>query len=575
MATGPRSDTRLILRRIEVEGFNSYLKPVVFDLKGGVVAVTGKNGTGKSTITSKALTWLVYGKCAPERMGSSAQSLKGKDIVNDDAKEARVKAIMTRGPTTYEIERIKGKGRDQATVLANGVVTNIDPAVVVGVDFNVFVRTVVRGQNDPWNFAEATDGEKRKIIDIVSGALELETAHQEAKKAAKQLKSEIDVIDAVLTSLAIQAAVNVDELHANIANINAQIATGTASNAWITDYVAKLGPEPILDLAPFGQASVVADQRQAIAKQALGAVTHELAVYRRAQPGHPCPVCEEVVDPLSGIAIKAENAAQRLSTVRDESKAADLHAGECHQRHREASKWLSDQKAAWNAARRKYNRVDIAQLEGQLATLQSHLSKIKDQRAENLRQHAVNTQAKKQIARSLRLAEQWVKALSPRGARAHLADATLAAIGAEASKWGSILSAGKMSIDLTSTRETAKKTVREQIVVAVTTQTPAGKVVKRKLLQISGGERARINLAIDLGVSAVFGGMQTLSLLILDEKTFSGMDSDGKQAVIEAMNAAEVHDVIVIDHDPALTGALERTIVVERGADGYSQIREL
>jgi len=56
---------------------------------------------------------------------------------------------------------------------------------------------------------------------------------------------------------------------------------------------------------------------------------------------------------------------------------------------------------------------------------------------------------------------------------------------------------------------------------------------------------------------------------------FSGLDAQGKAAVAHAIAGAGVSDVLIIDHDPTLAGALGRTIEVSRGSDGYTVLTEI
>ena len=113
--------------------------------------------------------------------------------------------------------------------------------------------------------------------------------------------------------------------------------------------------------------------------------------------------------------------------------------------------------------------------------------------------------------------------------------------------------------------------MKEEINVIVTLEG-----TERDLMSLSGGEKRRVNLAVDMGIAAVFarGGSLALSLLVLDEEVFSGMDEQGKQAVAQALHRAGVADVLVIDHDDRLVGVLPRTIKVERDENG-SHIEEL
>jgi DNA repair exonuclease SbcCD ATPase subunit len=171
-----------------------------------------------------------------------------------------------------------------------------------------------------------------------------------------------------------------------------------------------------------------------------------------------------------------------------------------------------------------------------------------------------------------RIADVWVDALAPTGARAHMAEGTLAAIESEANRWLSALSDGHLAVQFAPTKETAQGAVKDQIQTIVTFD---GK--ERSFLAFSGGQKKRVNFAVDLGVASAFsrGGSLALSLLVLDEQLFSGLDEEGKRAVVHALNAAGVADVVVIDHDPALAMALPRAFQIVKAADKFSRIEAI
>ena len=156
-----------------------------------------------------------------------------------------------------------------------------------------------------------------------------------------------------------------------------------------------------------------------------------------------------------------------------------------------------------------------------------------------------------------------------------MAAAALLTSEAAANQWLATLSDKGMSIDFPATKE-VKGHIKEEIQTIVKS-IEKGKEVERDLLTYSGGERRRINLAVDLGVAAAFtrGSGLALSLLVLDEEVFSGLDEGGKAAVVTALHGAGIADIVIIDHDPRLSSVLDRTLEVVRDSDEHSIIREI
>lgn len=192
------------------------------------------------------------------------------------------------------------------------------------------------------------------------------------------------------------------------------------------------------------------------------------------------------------------------------------------------------------------------------------LAEAKRQHRDLLRETFVMRAMELQARRELSRAEAWEAALHPRGARAHMASTALAAVERAACEWLTVLSANRMAVEF------PEDTDREKIGTVVTMDG-----VERDLLTFSGGERRRVNMAVDLGVSSAFakGGL-ALSLLVMDEEVFSGMDEAGKAAVVHALHGAGVADVVVVDHDPRLSAVLPRCVEIVRGSDGYSTVKE-
>ena len=185
----------LIVESITLEGFGSYAGKQTVRLGGnGPVAVVGENGAGKSTAVSKALTWCLYGKCPPERMGSGTRAITGKAVIGTTQDSATVTVLLKNSESNalFRVERnrttksetlkITKESDRQVETLPDEQAT-ID--AIIGADWEVFTKTVVRGQGDLWSFSEATDKRKREILDAISGADELE-AHWEKVKIERR-----------------------------------------------------------------------------------------------------------------------------------------------------------------------------------------------------------------------------------------------------------------------------------------------------------------------------------------------------------------------------------------------------
>lgn len=622
---------RLIVGSIAAEDFLSYRERQEVHLGGsGPVAVVGTNGAGKSSLVSKALAWCLYGTCAPERMGTSTKAMRGKDVLRrhlepihastPKAESATVEVWLrdVDDGTAYQITRTRKKtGSDKITIRTVNAAAGYDEVDgetqndidrLIGATYDVFVRTCLRGQNDPWNFAEATDSKKREILDTISGADMLNEPHKRAKAAKVEAEREaatlaaraadaerraagIDVsaledsarkwADGRVTRLQ-TAQAEVDALATALADAKAHDAAAAGHDQARTTLA---GQRPTVDFTAYQTALADAQRREAQAKAALDVATAGKAKAQALMQSGACPECGQPIAEGS-MAHQAAHVA-----ISDEPwKAAVTHRQACEKALTDARAWLDAETKAWQAKmdalpRTGQPRTPAAQAAYDMAIKRQDEIKAADnpyehsaeqarlQRFSMQREAALFRDREKEERRKMRLADAWVEVLAPKGVRAHMAEAALAAIEAEANKWLAILSDGKFSVAFPPTKTTKRsKATREEI------QT----VIKKgsedlPFLAFSGGEKRRINLAVDLGVAATFarGGALALSLLVLDEEVFSGLDEEGKAGVVTALHHAGVADVVVIDHDPRLSGVLPRTIRAFIGEDGYSRVEEV
>ena len=609
---------KLILNAVEVAGFGPFVRKQTVRFGGrGPVAVVGDNGVGKTTIVSTALVWCLYGKGPPQRMGSATKALSGRNVVNDDSKEAKVTCRFgIEGDTvnSYEVRRSrKPSGSEKVLVLHStpgGPETigtdQLAVDLLIGADYEVFTRTVVRGQGDPWNFAEATDGKKREILDAVSGSEALAPAYEAARSADSMQKGAIAglegrLVDAVRRVGGLSASEPRDRAKqwdegreptltaaaADVAGYDQAIAEAEAAEvameAWLAARSA-LGVPPSLDMKPYDQAIAAVSAPAREAEFELRKAVADFDAVKDFKVGDTCSRGHQPIRAGASI-VEVRKAAK---VVRKRAATAEAETRSALGVHEDAR----DRASAWlrNAAAHHQSQIMGLGPEPSSTSAASSLKLAKaasQQRLADLRAAtnpwiAAAEQAESQklgLAREVAALEEGIRqaklkkiqsealveALSPKGARASLGVAALHAVEAAANRWLAVLSAGRFTVQFTDGKQ----------IRTVVTDRKCNK--ERDLLQLSGGQRTRVNFAVDLGVAAAFarGGSLALSLLVLDEAVFSNLDQPGKAAMVTAVHHAGVRDVVVIDHDPAISAALPRTLAVSIGTSGHSEVQEL
>lgn len=598
----------LILDSITVQGFGSYTQMVTLTLGGqGAVAIVGANGAGKSTIASKALAWCLYGKTAPERMGSGTGMMRGKSILHPKAKKAIVMVALRRGDEMITITRErKRKGADKLTIDADPAEQG-DVDAIIGVDYDVFVRTCLRGQADPWNWAEATDGRKREVLDAISGAdrlaepyerakrilrdlLAIEDSYRQREAAAERRVQESDPAGAErnLAQWEADQATRLASARSELQRLREVLAQKQKADAAAAGLQAQRQTvhAPAFNLKP--QEDWESEQRHkyTVADGQLAVLRTQLAAIPHHTPGANCPTCGQAVGPDAPVEKIRSDLTQKVAAATAVREQAHAEYSDAHRRLEEARAYVRQEQAKYEAELKR-TQVPAPQAPAAQEAVEKAERWVQEiERAENPWARAVEqarahhetakrdlghlSEARRQAHEDLVLAQGWVDVLHPKGVRSHMSRTALAAIETAANSWLSVLTGGAMQISLLPTKD-VKGGSREEIQVIVTMNGE-----ERDLISLSGGEKRRVNLAVDMGIAAVFakGGALALSLLVLDEEVFSGMDEQGKQAVAQAIHQAGVADVVVIDHDPRLSGVLPRTIEVTRGPEG-SQIEEL
>lgn len=604
-----------VIETISLAGFGSYgPKPQTLTLGGrGPLAIIGDNGAGKSTAVSKGLTWALYGKCPPERMGSGTRALTGRAVVGTGQKSTTVRVTLTDTVgALWTVVRSRGlTGRDQLEVNRDGEdLTDATQATIdalVGADYDTWCRTVVRGQGDPWSFAEATDARKREILDVISGASLLgEIAARarekrlEAENEHRTLELDIAGTEAQIARYTIEAtrqarddwdrqfADRIEVLSEEIEALKTAEAEAREHDSSIGDNRAKrqaiCDSEPEIDRAAYDAAIKLASDAYNAANTAFTVQKRDVDRLSSLGLGDPCPTCTQPV----GTKVVETLSAARSSMVaaQDEVTEATAHLDECRSALKGAQAWLDAERAAWKrrladtpavqpmhpAAKREREHAEqrLSDMKGVVNPYVARLELEQSRLADLTRELRIARHATREAAFAVDAARAWEAALGSKGARAHMAEATIAAIETAANRWLSVLSDRPISVEFPPTREVKGK-LKDEIKTIVHMEG-----VTRDLLSFSGGERRRVNLAVDLGVAAACGGGGlSLSLLVLDEEVFSGMDEDGKAAVVQALHGAGVADVVIIDHDPRLSSTLPRTIQVRRDSDGFSIMEEL
>lgn len=209
---------------LAIQNFGSYVGRHSFNLDNqGLITISGRNGSGKSTILD-ALLWALTGETGPRKETSTnARGLASDDVVNEQVgKDAEVVfAFENKEGVVHFVERWRAS-TSRATAngvclrTAFGVVADLDNAEIqrriysaVGLDRELIEQVLIRSQEDVYNFTQATPKERFDIftriegleyLDVIAAAASASSAELNTKRAehagrASGLQQAVKAID--------------------------------------------------------------------------------------------------------------------------------------------------------------------------------------------------------------------------------------------------------------------------------------------------------------------------------------------------------------------------------------------
>lgn len=511
---------------------------------------------------------------------------------------------------------------------------------ILGLDRSVFHAAVLFGQTDLFRFADSTsDAERMKVltkilqlgdIDIwLDNTKEKRTKAEHDKESADQAlvahKAALEAAERELPTFeqnasawenerAVslrQAVVQLDEFRTSIAEHEKVVVTKPQVEAnyqqTLTEY-----RHVVLDLSSF-EASI--KELRAIEATARGQaasciaqgkqLNNQITEMQNLGTGN-CTRCGQL--------ISAEHVAKEvadLTVKRDELRANySGHDVAAKQAATDAEHWEHErekQRQAHYEADKENNRISqeaktqldqIAQSEAYLAKAKDHtehlqktmvdlqkkpnpwrerervnLERIANYKAELSKIEEATTQADERI----KYLDFWIQAFGPKGLKSYILDNKLQEMTDAANQWVKLITGGTIWIRFeTQKKGRTTKALRNNFTTRVFRWNSNGSISERNYKSWSGGEKERVSLAIDFGLSRLIAkrAKKQYDILILDE-LFKHLDQLGREAVVEMLHELrkEKSSVFVIDHDSEFQGAFENVITIEK-RNGQSKIVE-
>lgn len=517
------------VRRLELRHFNNHTATTAHLPERGVVLVTGDNGAGKSSLL-EAVAWGAWGRTVrgtppvlAEGGKECAALLEGGDggVRIYRARRAKYRANLTWSPVEVKV----------ATEYETATKAQEALDLVIG-SFEHWRRTCVFTSVDAWSFAEATDAERKRLLETLLGLQRLDLALERCK------------VDLRGESAALALA------ERDVAHGTERVASAGST------LQALLGVSP--DAAPIPDASAVAKRaatlqallgeidgdRQAVLAEQREARERLVLVRERAKQlretadamrGGVCALCAQpvrVMDPeeletaIAGAVRDLESAAEEVGR-RCAAALAQLEDDA-----RTAQQTLAGVSATLRIARDHEQRVRASA--NAIASARAALVA-----AEKALEGATATRAR--LAERVALLGHTERVLGLRGVRAQVLDGALRATEQMANVWLARMSGGRLSLSLGVEADKVSLTVR-------------GAGGGHGYVAASAGERRRMALALMLALaelSAASSGMERGTLWF--DEVFDVLDDEGVGDVCSALGMlAQDRAVVVITHSAAV-----------------------
>jgi len=269
---------------------------------------------------------------------------------------------------------------------------------------------------------------------------------------------------------------------------------------------------------------------------------------------------------LAELAEQSRRFTENLSRLEGEKAAAAAGLQEVEEKRAAMTQALVVREAAAGEAERCRQALgvlqrDLGHIEGRLQALAALT-----ERQAGLR--ATLAQTETEAGAWGKLATCW----SRNGVQALLIDSAIPEIEARANELLGRMTAGRMSLQLSTQRETGKHTMAETLDIIITDE-----LGSRPYECWSGAEKFEVDLSLRVAISKLLARRagRRIELLVIDEGLGS-LDPGGRQRFLEAARAlgADFAQVLIISHIAELAEALPQRIEVTKGPGG-SEVRVL
>ena len=590
------------------------------------------NGSAKSTMF-EALDWCWYGKVPKDDHADSLINEEAKtcsvsvSLEDDDGTQAVIKRSR---PSSLQF----WVGGAEKTALDTDK-TQEEITKFLGMDRDVFHASVLFAQTDLLHFADVGDAARIKTLSKIIPELSqvdvlLEKAKLEGAIAQKEVDTSLGKLENFRGQLLGLEAVDYTDskrkweekrnLDLNgAANRLAELSAYVQSNEPALGQLAFLRESQNKALPQPGSSRPSADPSLDLANKELLRCQSDLSVARsnfsriqgeinnvRSVGVGACSRCGQLVSEdhlemevakltaeLSVVAVdmdsksaRAYKASSDVAAAHDRAREIQVQWDKAEQDRTKVWSQLNDQIAALTKLESYIQsaRAEMGGLQRSIDGFKAAINPFEEEerlmleRKESLRWSIAGAEDELgKLEENLEYIDYWVKAFGPKGLKNYILDSKLQEMTDAANHWVKLLTGGTfwMRFETQKVGRSSKK-LSNELNIRVFRYNPDGRISDRNYKSWSGGEKKRVSLAIDFGLSRLVAkrAKKRYDLLILDE-LFKHVDKLGGEALAEMLAELgnEKSSLFVIEHDENFQSRFDNRIVVQR-RNGRSRILE-
>lgn len=529
----------LHIRKLAIDKFATH-KGTVLDLpERGLIAITGTNGAGKSSLIEAVATGL-WGESLRGELGWRAGEVGTLSVTTDALSVTRKRSKA--GSAKLEWAQLGAQPVSYETT------TKAQTALEAQIGaFDVWRRTCVLSSLDSAAFSLARDADRKRLLEDFLGLGMFDSAllacradlkrataaHADARNNHARMATALEFTAHALEQarkdradlVEAQGGRTVDSIRADLARVEA-LLKGAARDA-------RAAQVRVQELQQAGAATAA----QAAAEQ------QRLSRLR----GDACPSCGQAVTGLKA------HIATEIAAIQARAESERQSVAGALQQAKDDSDELVQEEAAL-VTRRTTLQGDLRFAEAQAraqAGADSRVAQAEQAHAEASTKAAASSKTVAESASAQAHYEAVEAVLGLRGVRAQVLDKALGALEQATNAWLARMPTEAGPLCVTIAGSTTQKTGSTVDAISL-------RVGERAYASCSGGERRRVDVAILLALRELAVAAHGRDGTIFADEVFDALDAPGCQDVSSALKSmAEDRLVVVVTHSPTLLATLQ------------------